>query len=162
MAENNQSNPSMVQFPEGAVILREGEVNLDMYKIVSGKAELYISYGTEEEVLIGIIKEGACFGEFGLLLKEPAIYTVVAYSDILAVRITEGAMGDFIQENHGYVLGIMQNMARSMMRMKYHIDLLTRDLEEGKGIPEADLKEAQSLMKNYSLCNPVCTWTAEV
>ncbi len=32
--------------PEGITILTEGEINLDMYKIVSGHVEMYTGYGT--------------------------------------------------------------------------------------------------------------------
>ena len=35
----------MEKFPEDSVIIREGEVRNEMYKIVSGKAAVYINYG---------------------------------------------------------------------------------------------------------------------
>ncbi len=75
-----------------------------MYKIQKGNVEIYSGYGTENEVLLGLLGEGACFGEFGLLLHKPAIYTVIAYSSLILERVTEGTIGDFIQENHESVL----------------------------------------------------------
>lgn len=45
------------------MILREGDLKLDMYKILDGHAEVYMGYGTENETFIGIIGPQSCFGE---------------------------------------------------------------------------------------------------
>ncbi|MCR5774549.1 MAG: cyclic nucleotide-binding domain-containing protein [Lachnospiraceae bacterium] len=151
--EDNRKQ-QLCRFSAGEVIIREGDNDTDLYRIISGKAELYIDHGTEKEILLGIIKENACFGEFGLLLKAPAIYTVVAYSDILAMKITEGAMGDFIRENHQYVMSIMQNMARFMVNMKYHIDMLVDDLEHcGEG-ERKEVHDAKRILRSYAIYHP--------
>ena len=39
------------EVPEGTTILQEGEVNLDMYKIIQGHVEMYTGYGTEMRFL---------------------------------------------------------------------------------------------------------------
>ena len=142
------NSAKLMQFPKDSVILREGEMNLDMYKIVQGYAEMYMGYGTDQEVLLGIIGPQTCFGEFGLLLKKPAIYTVVAYSNILAMRVTEGDVGDFVQENHKSIIDIMRNMAKSMMVMQKQIDMLSNEINEGK----EDERRRQNL-RAYALNN---------
>ena len=148
------NSAKLMQFPKDSVILREGEMNLDMYKIVQGYAEMYMGYGTDQEVLLGIIGPQTCFGEFGLLLKKPAIYTVVAYSNILAMRVTEGDVGDFVQENHKSIIDIMRNMAKSMMVMQKQIDLMTEELAKA-GKKDAELiKETQRNIRGYAVYNP--------
>ncbi len=148
----------MVRFPEGSVILKEGEVNAEMYKIIKGHAEVYTGYGTPLEHLLGIIGEQSCFGEFGLLLKKPSIYTVIAYSDILALRITEGEMGDFVRENHKNIIDIMRNMANSMMTMRIQIDLLLQEISAGKTMDDNDIKDAMrratQTMRQYAVRCP--------
>ena len=109
----------LLRFHEGEYMLREGDANVDMFQIVTGKAEVYLGYGTKQETLIGIIKDGTCFGEFGMLLKKPAIYTVIAYTEVLVLRLTEGEMGDFIRENGRKVMGIMRNMANMLYSLKF-------------------------------------------
>lgn len=116
------------EIPEGTMILKEGEINLDMYKILSGHVEMYTGYGTDNEILIGIIGEGTCFGEFGILTGKPAIYTIIAYSKVKLLRVTEGLMGQFIQENRDDILKIMKNMATNMMRMQHQINQLSEEL----------------------------------
>ena len=123
-------NNKMIVFKPDTVILREGEVNEFMFKILKGHAEVYVGYGTKHESLLGILSEQACFGEFGLLLKKPAIYTVIAFDEIIAFRISEKDMDDFILENRKNVLDIMKNMANSMFTMRFQIEMLMKDIEE--------------------------------
>lgn len=150
----NDNMSKLVKFPAESIILKEGEVNLDMYKIVQGNAELYTGYGTDKEVLLGIIGPQACFGEFGLLMQAPSIYTVVAFSDIYAMRITAGEMGDFVQENHKNVIDIMKNMARTMMVMQKQIDLMTGELLKGNKPDEDLIKQSQRNLRGYAVYNP--------
>ncbi len=134
----NRVNSRIFKVPEGSLILQEGEVSLDMYKILSGHAEVYAGYQTQKETLIRILGPGECFGEYGLLLQKPAIYTVMAYSEVTLFRIVEGELGDFVQQNHKNIIDIMKNMARTMMTMRCQLDLLIDELEHKK-TPDQDL-----------------------
>ena len=127
----------MMQIPEGTVIIKEGEVNLDMYKIITGNVEVYTGYGTDKEAIIGIYKKGDYFGQIGLLTQKPALYTIVAFSYITVMRITMADIDEYIQRNHTDVFHIMQNMAESMYNMKFGMDLFVRDVAEGR----VDVKE---------------------
>ena len=128
VSDNSYQGKAIVSFPAESLILKEGEVNLDMYKIIQGKADMYMGYGTDKDVLLGIIGPGACFGELGLLMESPAIYTVVAYTDVYAIRVTEDRLGNFIQENHSSALQIMKNMANTMSIMQHQILSLSEEL----------------------------------
>ncbi|MCR5357117.1 MAG: cyclic nucleotide-binding domain-containing protein [Lachnospiraceae bacterium] len=149
----DDKNPYLVKFPRDTVILKEGVVNLDMYKIVQGHAEMYTGYGTDKEVLIGIIGSQSCFGEFGLLLEEPSIYTVVAYSDVYAIRINASNFGRFLQENQRDMIAIMKNMARSMTAMRKQIDLLTGELRYGGEQDEEMIKAGRRSLRAYAVNN---------
>lgn len=141
----------MITFPEGTVIIRERQLNPEMYKIIRGHAEVYVKYGTKQETLISIIGPQACFGEFGMLLGKPEIYTVVAYSDVFVLRIVEGEMGDFVQENHKNIVDIMRNMANTIMTMKFQIELLLEELENGKKPDENTLLKAKKAIQGYGM-----------
>ena len=151
------SKAKMVTFPRDSVILKEGDNYTDMYKIIKGHAELYVGYKTPIESLLGVIGEQSCFGEFGLLLGRPAIYTVIAYDDVLALRITEDDLEDFILENHKNIIDIMRTMAESMLSMRFQIDLLLKEIEGGKKADEEALKEkirqARQTMRQYAVYN---------
>jgi len=153
--EKESRSGRLTVFPEGTVILREGQESLDMFKIIKGHAEIYVGYGTAHESLIGIIGEQSCFGEFGLLLKKPSIYTVIAYSKVVALRISESNMGSFVAENHLIIMDIMKNMANSMLVMRSQIDLLLKELEAAPKSTDVDLRErkqlSKQLMRQYAL-----------
>ena len=118
----------MLQVSEGMVIVQEGEVNMDMYKLVSGKAEVYVGYGTDKETLVGILSENSYFGEIGFLSSKPAIYTIVMYSDGLLLRITAQDFVGYIQTNPKDIVAIMRHMADTMYTLKKNIELLSNDL----------------------------------
>ena len=130
----------ITKVPEGTVIMREGEANMDMYKIISGNVELYRGYETQDEAIIGIKSKDDYFGEMGLLTGgKPSIYTVVAYSDVMLLRITEKDIDEFILKNHVDVLRIMKSMANSMYNIKFSMDMIMEDMVD-KG-NNAKLKE---------------------
>ncbi len=151
------SKAKMQQIPKDTIILREGEKSRVMYKILKGHAEVYFGYGTETESLLGIIGEGSCFGEFGLLLNKPAIYTVIAYSDMLVLTVTEADIGEFIIENNKNILDIMKNMAGSMMSMRLQIEQLAKELDEQQVINKSNtvmrnnLLNAKQIMREYAI-----------
>ncbi len=139
--------------PEESIILSEGEQNLDMYKLVSGHVEMYTGYGTDNEVLIGILGPGACFGEFGLLTGLPAIYTVITYSQVEILRVTEKDIDKFMEENRDDALQIMRNMAKNMMRMQHQINQIGGELalELGENSEEIRAELNKVNIKNYTL-----------
>ena len=145
------STGKLTRLPEGTKILAEGELSSDMYKILDGHAEVYINYGTQRETLIGIIGPQACFGEFGLLLNKPAIYTVIAYSEILLIRITADELGDFVTQNQKSIIDIMKNMSRTMLTMRTQMDLLLNDLEEGSKPDEKDVHDIEKTIATYTV-----------
>ena len=114
---------------EDEVILREDEQTSRMYKIVSGKAVVYIGYGTDLETVVGILSEGAYFGELGVLTDSPSIYTVVAYCDSLILEIEKEEMDNYAKLNYRDLLAIMSHMAGSMVVLKKNVELLTKDIE---------------------------------
>lgn len=127
--QKNGGEPMLMKIPEGTVILKENEVNMDMYKIVQGCVEVYSNYGTNRESILGIMSKGAYFGEVGLLAQKPSVYTVVAYSDLLVQRITMNDIDEYILHNHHDVLAIMQHMAESLYNTKYSMDMVLDDLD---------------------------------
>jgi CRP-like cAMP-binding protein len=140
---------NIISFRADDYVLREGENSEVMFKILSGNAEVYLSYGTENETLLGILGKGACFGEFGLLLHEKAPYTVKAYSDLILYCVTEDKIDEFIRENHVNILQIMKSMAGTMMLMQSHINQLSIELDEKTKVNKRILANNKEMLKRY-------------
>lgn len=129
---------AMMIIPAGTVCVQEGEVCLDMYKIVNGFAEVYTGYQTENEVILEIISTGMYFGELGLLTGQPSIYTVVAYSDVTVYRVPASEILLYVTENPRDTIAIMKHMANQVMTMRNHVALLMSEIHgggEGSGSP---------------------------
>lgn len=126
----------LITIPEGTVVLKEGETNDSMYKILSGNAEVYAGYGTASETVLGILSAGSYFGELGLLTGKPSIYTIVAFSDLILNRITMNEIDDYMAKNHHDMLAILTNMANTMFNLKFNLDLQLKELEKLSGEKE--------------------------
>ena len=146
---SNNSKSSILAFPSEEVVLREGEESNVMYKILSGNAEVYLGYGTENESLLGLLGKGSCFGEFGLLLHEKSPYTVIAYSDLVLYKVTEDKVGEFIRENHVNILNMMRSMAKTMLLMQSHITQLTQELDQRNKVNDRIINRNKDMLKRY-------------
>lgn len=119
---------SMKQLSENTIIVQEGEVCKNMYKLVKGKVAVYFHYGEENEFLVGVLSEGKCFNEVGFLTKEKSPYTIVAFTEVLLLQITQENFQQFVVMNPKNVIDIMKGMSKSIMAMKKHVDLLNEEV----------------------------------
>ncbi len=116
------------QYSQEQLILSEGDKDSKLYKIVSGNAEVYVGYGTNHETIIGILSEGAYFGEIGAFTDNASIYTVVAYCDCLIMEIEKDELEEYAKLNYRDLLAIMSNMANTMTNLKANIEMLSEDI----------------------------------
>ena len=145
------SESRIMRYSADTVIIREGELSDILFKIVKGHAEVYVGYGTNQEALIGIIGEKACFGELGMLLHEPSVYTVVAYSELFVLRVSEAEFDTFVRDNYTNIVDIMRNMAKTMLVMRYQINLLLKEIEAGRSPEKSVITDARKAMFGYSM-----------
>lgn len=138
---------SMKQLLENTVIVEEGKVCKNMYKLIKGRAAVYFHYGEENEFLVGILSEGKCFNEVGFLTGEESPYTVVAFTDVLLLQVTQENFQDFIKHNPRNVVDIMKSMSKSIMAMKKHVDLLNEEVLKFVAEEEVDGKRNQFLQE---------------
>ena len=144
-------NVKMQKFHADEVILKEGETYGEMYKIVSGSVAVYIRYGEKEEHLIGIYSKPKCFGETNVLSDQPGIYTVVAYDDVLLMRISRDSLEDFIRNNPRNAVDIMRNMGHTITVMQKNIDLLLDDLNEKQDLTKKRTQELKNKIEKYRM-----------
>ena len=112
------------------IILREGEVNKEMYKIISGHAVCYFKYGTDDEYVLASMKDGSCFGEYSLLTGKPGIYTVVAFTDMLIMKITQEDFSTFVEMNAKNAVDIMRSMAKIINVLAMNIDMVLNEEDD--------------------------------
>ena len=148
---NSNESGKMIKYSAGSILLNEGEQSSTLFKIIHGHVELYIGYGTKNEVLLGIIGPQKCFGEFGLFSDRPALYTAVAYSDVVVMSVGRDEVADFIRGNSRSAINIMKNMAHMIMIMQQQISLLSGEIDRNPpadaGIVHHDMKQVRTITR---------------
>ena len=134
---------------ENDVIVKEGELYTEMYKIVSGKAVVYINYGEEDEYLLGALSEQQCFGETTILCKKPSLYTVVAFSDMLLMRITEDEFEDFIKNNSRNAMELIRNLARQVTNLRCNLDMAMQEISKDRNGEVVNVRELKQRMYQF-------------
>jgi len=142
---------AMLTFHADDIIMKEGGTYEEMYKIISGSVAIYIRYGEKEEHLIGIYSKPKCFGETHVLSCQTSIYTVVAYDEVLLMRITKDSLEEFIRNNPRNAIDIMQNMVHTNMLMQKNINLLLDDLYDKQDINKKRTEEIKDKIKQYRM-----------
>lgn len=147
----NMEQAKLRKFRAGDIIMREGEVYEEMYKVVSGSVEVYIRYGEKDEHLIGIYSKSKCFGELNVLSDQVAIYTVIAYDEVLLMRITKEYLEEFIRNNPRNAIDIMKNMVHTTAVMQKNISLLLDDLYDKNDSNRRRTEEIRQKIMQYSV-----------
>lgn len=152
--KNDENGGKMKRFNDGDVIFRENEINPYMYKILSGKVALYVSYEKEQENVLGVLGEGKYFGEVSMLTGKPQVYTAVAVENVLLLRVGEEQLEQFLSDNRSNMVGMMRSMAQVIVTQNMNISLLMGDLNEIiKQIPKGTKLDpkVEMRLKQYQL-----------
>ena len=86
-----------------------------------------------------------------MLSEEPCTYTVIAYDEVLLMRITKEYLEEFIQMNPKNVLDIMRSMGRSMIVMQKNIDLLLDDINAKADSKKENNARLQEKIRHYQM-----------
>ena len=118
------------KYKEDEIIVQEGQVTKEMYKVVSGKVAAYINYGKENESLLCIFDEQRTFGESGMLCERPCMYTIIALEETLIMRVTMDEFDTFINNNAQNARNVIRNLAREVAVMRCNMDMMMSEIEQ--------------------------------
>lgn len=147
----NTTQGRLKKFEENTIIVKEGEMQTEMYKILSGKVAVYINYGEKNEYLLGVLSEQKCFGETCILCKKPSPYTIVAIYETLVMRVCEDEFDEFIQNNTRNASDIIKSLAREVMNLRLNLDMVIDDLEKGKEPEKINIQELKRKIQQYAV-----------
>lgn len=143
----------MNRVDDNTIILKEGDRNTCLYKVVYGSLTYYINYGKEDEFLIGVLGKGKCFGAVGFLSKQPSPYTYVTNSESLILEVQEKDFQDFVTKNPKNAIDIMTSMSKQVSLLQTHLSMLIGELNDDsqkKKMLTDSLKEKIKLYQTYS------------
>ncbi len=144
----------LLKFKDDEIILYQGQKTQEMYKILMGKAALYLNYGKEDEYLIGVLSEQRCFGEVSVLCDQPSVYTVVSIGEVLLLRITEDYFEEFIKNNPNNVVGIMKNLANTLVTLSFNLNMLAKEMSTQEKSGSNTTREILDKIRHFAYIIP--------
>eukprot|EP00928_Gymnodinium_smaydae_P069708 TRINITY_DN5336_c0_g2_i4.p1 TRINITY_DN5336_c0_g2~~TRINITY_DN5336_c0_g2_i4.p1 ORF type:complete len:784 (+),score=131.70 TRINITY_DN5336_c0_g2_i4:60-2411(+) len=79
-----------VNFVAGTEIIKQGEVGNDLFVIKSGEVEVTVSTPQNTSKVVAVLQDGDHFGEVALLRDVPRTATIVAKTNVEALKIGRG------------------------------------------------------------------------
>lgn len=107
------------QFPEGSVIIREGEPGGDLYLIWKGSVDVLKKDPDTPDsapVQLAVLNEGDSFGEMELIDIQPSIASVRAREETITLVLTNGDLYSIEQSDLQTFTMIIMNLAREISR----------------------------------------------
>lgn len=94
----------------GEVIFREGDREMRMYEVKSGKVGIYSAYGTEMEKELTVIEKNGTFGEMSLLELKDRSATAVALEDSKLRVIDRDTFEEYYTEEPEKIMKVLATM----------------------------------------------------
>ena len=114
-------------FPKGAVLFREGELNKEMYIVRSGMVRITKKIRDMEKVL-AVLGPGEFFGEMATLLDKPRSATAEVVEDSLLIVMDPQTFKTMILGNVDIALKIIKKLAGRLLEADEKIEgLMLRD-----------------------------------
>lgn len=110
-------------FPKGAVLFREGELNKEMYIVRSGMVRITKKIRDMEKVL-AVLGPGEFFGEMATLLDKPRSATAEVVEDSLLIVIDPQTFKTMILGNVDIALKIIKKLAGRLLEADEKIESL--------------------------------------
>lgn len=99
-------------FSSGDIIFRQGDQELTMFDIRTGRVGVYDAYQSEQENRIAELGKGQLLGEMGMIEAYPRSATAVALEDgTVLVEITEDELAGYFRDRPDQLLRIMKQLS---------------------------------------------------
>jgi len=108
-------------YADGEVVVREGETGDCMYTLQEGRLEV-LSGGSDgrAEVRIGVMEQGAIFGEMAIFEKEVRSATVRALGPARVLTIDKKTFLRRVQEDPSLAFNLLRMMSQRIRKLTGH------------------------------------------
>lgn len=118
------------EYPDGAVIIRQGEKGSCMYVIQLGRVEVVQRAGGAEHRL-AVLGEGEVFGEMAIFEREVRSATVRALGDCRILTVDRRAFLRRVQEDPSLAFHILGSLSQRIRRLDAELSARRDDLAPG-------------------------------
>ena len=121
-----------VEFAEGYRIIREGQLDREMYLIIEGLAQ-----AERGRVLMHPMGPGAEFGSLGLLTDQPRAASVTALSKVVLLELTQANWLRLSAEEPAIALSVLEALFHQVRGDLTHLTDSLGALLQGRSLPRA-------------------------
>jgi HD-GYP domain-containing protein (c-di-GMP phosphodiesterase class II) len=101
-----------VEFPAGAVILREGGESRGLFVVLAGAVRVVKGYGRRTQRDLGVLAAGSYFGEMSLLDEHPPSASVVAHGRMRGLLLTSAGFRAVVEAHPGVTQVLLATLSR--------------------------------------------------
>jgi len=101
---------NVIQFRDGDIIFREGDIGSDLFILLSGQVEVNTRWGG----LIHSLKSGEILGEVAMVSDMHRTAGAVARGDIFLLRLAREALDGLVPRHPHLGYTVMKNIARAL------------------------------------------------
>ena len=143
-------------YPEGALILREGDFGDSMYLIVAGRVKV-TRYGEDDkEIAISKLETGSYFGEVALIDNQPRTASVYALEETIVLRLRKRDFEKMLLKDKNLAISFYRNILKETIRrmrdtassLTSSINVLDRQSLRLDQI-NADLSDAKNIQDHF-------------
>ena len=128
----------------GNVIIQEGDIQTDVFVVVSGKLEVRAKQADGGEILLAHVVPGETLGEISLFNPGPATATVTALEFSQLWRITDTDLITFMEENPGAGNILLRTLATILAQRLRQVDPKAFGLSTYTVIDSPELTEEEA------------------
>ena len=99
-----------LHFRAGQTIFDEGDVTDSIYLIISGEAEVRVKKAEVNQTKVATIGKNSIFGEIGVMCNLPRMETIVAKTEMEALKIDKRLVLQLLQDFPKMALAIMNEI----------------------------------------------------
>ena len=104
-----------VAFAADEVVFRQGDPSDSAYVILDGKANVRLG-AAETAFTVATLGKSSIVGEMGVLTGSPRSATIVAATDVVALRIRRDVFFDMVREFPAMAIAVMRDLAGRLER----------------------------------------------
>ena len=105
-------------FEAGEIVIKEGERDRRLFILISGKVNIFKSYGTQKEKLVRTLEPPSYFGEIALLDDLARSATVVAPTQVDAICLDHLDLHQEIQNNPSIAIELLKTLNRRYLALE--------------------------------------------
>lgn len=144
------------EYNKGDIVFREGDRGNCMYRIIEGSVEVFITSGTEGEIVLTTLGQDRIFGEMAAIEAWPRSASIMVREDgTKLLEIARDELVEFFKEDPYQVGSIMENLSHRLRGLTddyLEVCATVRDMKSTRGEKRSEglLRKISRFISAYS------------